>query len=85
MDGSGINFPPLPTLQGETLLEVFTHKSLGRLANINDNERYALLGSKAFDLVLTHCVFKHHSQFKSKEIEVCFTSPCSGSVFSDFP
>lgn len=76
MDGSVTNdkFPPLPMLQGEMLLEVYTHKSLGKLAGLKDNERYVVLGTKAFELAVTQCVFRQFPHYSSKEIEVCFST-----------
>ncbi|GJJ09876.1 hypothetical protein Clacol_004100 [Clathrus columnatus] len=81
MDGHTNIFPPLPPLQGEVLLDIYTHKSLGKLG-LKDNERYAVLGLKAFELAVTHCIFKNHADYKPKEMEEEIGKIISEETFS---
>ncbi|KAJ4485942.1 ribonuclease III domain-containing protein [Lentinula aciculospora] len=52
--------PPLPKINGETLLQVLTHRSLRRPEEASgsfDNERLAELGAKVLDTAITAALF----------------------------
>lgn len=54
--------PPLPPLQSDLILQVFTHKSLRRPkvspADYGDNERLSELGRAALDVAMTDALFR---------------------------
>lgn len=70
------HYPPAPELQGELLLDVFTHRSLRQEGGGGDNERYVVLGEKVLEASMTHCVFLCYPQFGRQEIEVCVPVLC---------
>jgi dsRNA-specific ribonuclease len=65
-------FPPLPKINGDVILEVFTHKSL-RVAHVNeeygDNERLALLGSAFLEAVVTESLFRLKPTLEADDIK----------------
>jgi dsRNA-specific ribonuclease len=66
--------PPLPPLNGDLVLQVYTHKSL-RPRNVSpdkfdDNERLAELGKAAFDLSLTRYLFDRRPMLKGQDLAV---------------
>lgn len=71
------NYPPLPKLGGDVILEVFTHRSLrfsGALlaedSEYGDNERLAILGEKVLEAAVTDTLFRKRPMLKAEEIEV---------------
>ncbi|KAF5374992.1 hypothetical protein D9758_000446 [Tetrapyrgos nigripes] len=63
---------PLPTISGEHLLQVFTHKSLRRYNNDHpedfDNGRLVELGERAFETAITAVLFDTRPVLTSEEI-----------------
>ncbi|KIM47840.1 hypothetical protein M413DRAFT_439522 [Hebeloma cylindrosporum] len=74
--------PPLPPLQSDLILQVFTHKSLRRPkvspADYGDNERLSDLGKAALDVAITHALFQKRPYLEvadiSKHREFLFSS-----------
>ncbi len=70
------NFPPLPKLPGEVILDVYTHKSLrfpgapSDDSEYGDNERLAILGEKVLETAVTDTLFRKRPMLKADEIEV---------------
>ena len=72
-----MSYPAAPHLRGETILDVFTHRSL-RLpgaqmdedSEFGDNERLAVLGEKVLELAVTFALFNKRPMLKGEEIEV---------------
>lgn len=66
--------PPLPLINGEVILEVFTHKSLHFSPGhpeLGDNTRLAELGSHALDVVVTSILFDlREPMLKVEDIQV---------------
>jgi dsRNA-specific ribonuclease len=66
--------PPLPRVNGDLALQVFTHKSLrrpnGSPADYGDNERLADLGRVMFDLAVTHTLFEHRPMLRASVLSV---------------
>ncbi|KAF8490752.1 hypothetical protein JB92DRAFT_1295642 [Gautieria morchelliformis] len=62
-------FPPPIDLQGELLLNVFTHRSLRQDGGSGDNERYAALGEKVFEASVTYSLFTTYPALVGKDIE----------------
>ncbi|KAH7881751.1 hypothetical protein F5I97DRAFT_1818406, partial [Phlebopus sp. FC_14] len=63
--------PELPKLSGETMLEVFTHRSL-RLAchaQYRDNERLSVLGHHTLEMITTQLLFLREPKLKRSDIE----------------
>lgn len=65
-----MTFPPLPPIKGELILNVFTHKSLRQPNGNDDNERYAVLGEKAFEAAVAYCIFLRNPHLRKKSAEV---------------
>lgn len=65
--------PPLPKINGDVILEVFTHKSL-RVVHVNeeygDNERLALLGGAFLEAAVTESLFRSKPALKADDIRV---------------
>lgn len=69
--------PPIPKLQGEIILEVFTHRSLrfhgaplDQDSEYGDNERLAVLGEKVLEAAVTDALFRQRPMLKGTDIEV---------------
>ncbi|KAJ7139951.1 hypothetical protein C8R44DRAFT_765865 [Mycena epipterygia] len=61
--------PELPKLGGDTLLQVFTHKSLRRAGQPTfDNERLSVLGEKFLELLLTDALLGQRPMLTTSEI-----------------
>ncbi|KAJ7706366.1 ribonuclease III domain-containing protein [Mycena rosella] len=62
--------PDLPKLSGDTLLQVFTHRSLRRVDQPKsfDNERLSVLGEKVLDLFITEALFAQRPMLTISEI-----------------
>ncbi|KAG7099009.1 hypothetical protein E1B28_000893 [Marasmius oreades] len=66
-------FPPLPRISGEFLLQVYTHKSLRRSEDVTpeefeDSERLAVLGEKVLSAAVTSLLFSKRPMKGSAEI-----------------
>lgn len=71
-DAAAEDLPELPKLSGESMLEVFTHKSL-RLAchaQYRDNERLSVLGSHILEMMTTQLLFNRRPMLTRSAIEV---------------
>ncbi|KAJ8509433.1 hypothetical protein ONZ45_g8402 [Pleurotus djamor] len=69
------DLPRLPDLDGNLLLQVYTHKSLRRTRGTDeetnrDNERLAVLGKAVLDLAITSALFDQTPRPDAEEIEV---------------
>ena len=78
-------FPPLPKLTSELILQVYTHISLRRLSEkgpeeYGDNERLIELGKAVLDALITYVLFNKRPMLKVPEICV---GPCL--LFSNNP
>lgn len=67
----------IPKLNGEILLDVFTHKSLrfpgaplDDSSEYGDNIRLAILGEAILQATVTDALFKKRPMLKAEEIEV---------------
>jgi dsRNA-specific ribonuclease len=68
------NLPALPKLDGDIMLEVFTHRSLRfggaqTSEEYGDNERLAELGHQVFELAVTYCLFLKRPMLTAQEIQ----------------
>jgi dsRNA-specific ribonuclease len=66
--------PPLPKITGDSILEVFTHRSLrypGAPSNelFGDNERLAVLGAKALDTAVIYALFYKRPMRTAEELQ----------------
>jgi len=61
-------FPPLPQLNGDIILEVFTHPSLRSSTDGGHNERYTDLGAVALQAAVTTYLFKQETVLTAPEI-----------------
>lgn len=52
------SLPSLPKIKGEIILQVFTHHSLRRGPDLEDNARLCALGSTALDAAVTFSLFQ---------------------------
>ncbi|KIJ46421.1 hypothetical protein M422DRAFT_29269 [Sphaerobolus stellatus SS14] len=85
MDVEKPAYPPLPQLQGDLMLEVFTHKSLRAVEQAQasgsgfpcDNERYVVLGEKVFETAVLHHLVAQKVKMTREEIEKEMRSLCS--------
>lgn len=50
-------------------MNVFTHKSLRQPNGNDDNERYAVLGEKAFEAAVAYCIFLRNPQLRKESAE----------------
>lgn len=69
------NLPYLPPLEGDLLLDVFTHSSLdyeGKPQNeaYGDNKRLADLGAKVLDMAITQRLFNKKPLLRQDDIAV---------------
>lgn len=67
--------PPLPPLDGDLLLEVYTHSSLyyeGRpiVEEYGDSERLAVLGSEVLNLAIAQRLFNKRPMMTAAEAKV---------------
>ncbi|KAF8519133.1 hypothetical protein BU17DRAFT_48019 [Hysterangium stoloniferum] len=74
-------YPALPPINGEHLLNVYTHKSLRMVDGSGDNERYAVLGEKVFEAEITYYIFTRHPTYDRKEIEAARLELLSASNY----
>jgi hypothetical protein len=80
------DLPELPRLSGESILEVFTHRSL-RLAchaKYHDNERLSLLGRHTLETITAQLLFHRRPMLTKIEIEVSATGIDSGTHETTF-
>ena len=70
--------PPIPKLNGEVLLDVFTHRSLrfegaptDETSEYGDNMRLATLGEAILRATVMDTLFKKRPMLQSKELDVC--------------
>ncbi|KAF9015549.1 hypothetical protein BDQ17DRAFT_1230096 [Cyathus striatus] len=62
---------PLPKIAGDVILEVFTHRSLGRKTtsdDYGDNERLSELGKASLEAILTEVLFKKRPLLRADEL-----------------
>lgn len=71
---SDLGIPEIPKINGELILQVFTHRSLRRAScppeQYDDNERLSELGAKALEACVTHALFDRRPMLDSSEIVV---------------
>jgi dsRNA-specific ribonuclease len=69
---NGTGVPLLPKINGDIILEVFTHKSL-HVVHVNEeygNERLALLGGAFLEAAVTESLFRLKPTLKAGDITV---------------
>ena len=73
-----VQVPPIPRLQGEIILEVFTHRSLrfpgaplDQDSEYGGTERLTVLGEKVLETAVTDALFRKRPIIPGPEIEVC--------------
>jgi len=71
-----VQYPPLPKLDGDVILEVFTHRSLrfpgaplDQDSEYGGNERLAVLGEKVLEAAVTDTLFRKRPMLKGNDIE----------------
>ncbi|GJE85783.1 ribonuclease 3 [Phanerochaete sordida] len=71
-----VPIPPIPKLQGEIILEVFTHRSIrfpgapvNQDSEYGDNDRLAVLGEKVLEAAVTDALFRKRPMLKGSDIE----------------
>lgn len=73
-------FPPLPKINSELILQVYTHISLRRLDappdDYGDNERLARLGEMVLDATVTYALFNKRPMLNTQEIRVSSQASC---------
>ena len=69
--------PPIPKLQGEIILEVFTHRSIrfpsapiNQDSEYGDSDRLTVLGEKVLEAAVTDALFRKRPMLKGGDIEV---------------
>ncbi|KAH9486581.1 hypothetical protein JR316_0000646 [Psilocybe cubensis] len=80
--------PPLPPVQGDLILQVYTHKSLRR-PNVppavgGDNEVLSTLGRPVFEVALTHCLFRRRPFLNASQISKSLEILLSSSMIDDW-
>jgi len=80
--------PPLPPINNDLLLQVFTHKSLRR-PNVSpnhygDNERLSDLGETAFELTMTNILFGKRPFLNASEIAALRDNLLSSGMLEDW-
>ena len=66
-------WPSIPQLNGEIILDVFTHRSLrfpGATSSYGDGGRLAILGEKALECAVTYTLFKRKPLLDQAQIQV---------------
>lgn len=67
--------PPLPQLNGELMLDVFTHSLppsyLNEQAPHGNGERLAQLGQSVLDTIVTFILFEERPMLSAEELKVC--------------
>jgi len=65
------NFPPLPALEGELLLEVFSYRSSKYTPDGHESsERLAELGSSVLNMVIVYTLFSKRPLISGHELKV---------------
>ncbi|KAF8913028.1 hypothetical protein CPB84DRAFT_1841453 [Gymnopilus junonius] len=80
--------PPLPRINSDIALQVFTHRSLRRPnaspAHYGDNERLQELGKAAFDAALVYALFRRRPFLQAVDIDKHSAFLLSSTVFEDW-
>lgn len=79
--------PPIPKLNGDIILDVYTHRSLrfpgaplDQDSEYGGGERLAVLGEKVLEAAVTDALFRKRPMMKGTEIDVSSVPPQSTIV-----
>ena len=71
------NFPELPVINGDLILETFSHKSLTMGYDPEksfDNERLAILGESVMQTIVTNYLYNKRPIISAEDMSVCLDS-----------
>ncbi|KAH7930606.1 hypothetical protein BV22DRAFT_1028326 [Leucogyrophana mollusca] len=66
------NYPALPALEGDIMLDIYTHRSMlngiNRESAYGDTERLAELGASVFDMIVTYNIFSERPMLNARDL-----------------